>query len=370
MSRVPAAGDLGSDPLRGQVGRASFWLVLLVGIHRATRDLPRAPLGLAGDRCGYGHAPVAVAGRDALDIPENGREAQASRLVRSLQERRLGMTAASPTARRVASRWLRAGGYRLHARVSLLPLADSAPTVVMVHGLLVSSRYMLPTAVRLATYCRVHIPDLPGYGKSGKPREVLDVPQLADALGAYVEAAGLDRIVLLGNSFGCQIAVDYAARYPQRVQGIVLAGPTVEPSQRTLAKVVPYWLVNLRGEPFSLWLVCFRDFLDMGPRRLLGTFQHMLADRIEDKLPHVQAPTLVVRGEHDTTVPTHWAEEVVRLLPRGRLGEVPGAAHTVNFNAPARFERLVRPFLLHSAASDAAGPAGGTEFAPPLRGAS
>jgi 2-hydroxy-6-oxonona-2,4-dienedioate hydrolase len=239
----------------------------------------------------------------------------------------------------------------------------------MVHGLLVSSRYMLPTAVRLASYCHVHIPDLPGYGKSDKPREVLDVPRLADALHAYVEAAGLGRVVLLGNSFGCQIAVDYAARYPERVARVVLAGPTVEPSQRTLAKVVPYWLVNLRGEPPSLWLVCFRDFLDMGPRRLIGTFQHMLADRIEDKLPRVLAPTLVVRGQHDTTVPRHWALEMVRLLPHGLLTEVPGAAHTVNFNAPARFERLVRPFVLHGAAG-VAGAAGGTEVAPTVRGAS
>jgi pimeloyl-ACP methyl ester carboxylesterase len=88
----------------------------------------------------------------------------------------------------------------------------------------------------------------------------------------------------------------------------------------------------------------------MGPRRLLGTFRHMLADRIEDKLPRVQAPTLVVRGEYDNTVPLHWAQAVVRLLPHGTLAEVPGAAHTVNYNAPARFERLIRPFVLYDAA--------------------
>src|SRR3954463_12088270 len=114
----------------------------------------------------------------------------------------------------LASRWVRAGRLRLHARVSVLPVAASAPTVVLVHGLLVSSRYMIPTAERLAAYCHVHSPDLPGYGKSAKPRAALDVPRLADALAAYIEAAGLERVVLLANSFGCQVAADYAARYP------------------------------------------------------------------------------------------------------------------------------------------------------------
>src|SRR3712207_6887962 len=51
----------------------------------------------------------------------------------------------------------------------------------------------------------VHIPDLPGFGRSTKPPKVLTIPDLADALAAWMAEAGLGRAALVGNSLGCQI---------------------------------------------------------------------------------------------------------------------------------------------------------------------
>jgi 2-hydroxy-6-oxonona-2,4-dienedioate hydrolase len=56
-------------------------------------------------------------------------------------------------------------------------------------------------------------------------------------------------------------------------------------------------------------------------------------------------PTLVVRGSRDPIVPQRWAEEVSRLLPDGRLVVVPEVTHTVNFDAPSEFVRVIREFL-------------------------
>jgi 2-hydroxy-6-oxonona-2,4-dienedioate hydrolase len=251
-----------------------------------------------------------------------------------------------PPLGRLESRWISTNGMRLHARVGVNPLPVGRPTVVLVHGLLVSSRYMIPTAERLARDFRVHAPDLPGYGKSTKPARALDVPSLADALAAYVRAAGLGRVAVLANSFGCQIAVDFAARYPAYVERLVLAGPTGDPRSRTAWQLTGRWLVNLPNEPISLGAVVLRDLLDMGPRRMLATYHYLLADRIEEKLPRVRVPTLVVRGGRDPTVPRRWAEEAIRLLPRATLAEIPGAAHTINYNAAPALVRLARPFLL------------------------
>src|SRR5947199_1657332 len=88
----------------------------------------------------------------------------------------------------LVGRWTLVGGLPTFARVSATPLPATAPAVVLVHGLVVSSRYMLPTARRLARYCRVCLPDLPGYGHSAKPPRVLDVPALADALDEWMQA--------------------------------------------------------------------------------------------------------------------------------------------------------------------------------------
>ena len=88
------------------------------------------------------------------------------------------------------------------------------------------------------------------------------------------------------------------------------------------------------------------DYALCGARRLVGTSRHMLADRVEDKLPRVAAPTLVVRGTRDRIVPQAWAERAARLLPRGRFAVIPGAAHAINFSYPREFKAAMLAFLL------------------------
>ena len=70
-----------------------------------------------------------------------------------------------------------------------------------------------------------------------------------------------------------------------------------------------------------------------------------MEDRIEDRLPFIAAPTLVVRGGNDPLVPQRWAEEVVRRLPRGELRVLAGLGHTINYTAPKEFMTALRPFL-------------------------
>jgi len=91
--------------------------------------------------------------------------------------------------------------------------------------------------------------------------------------------------------------------------------------------------------------VLLRDLRDLGPRRAIAMIQIGLQDQIEVKLPRIVAPTLVVRGTHDAIVPQRWAEEATRLLPRGRLAVIPGAPHTVVYDAPQELARVVLPFL-------------------------
>jgi pimeloyl-ACP methyl ester carboxylesterase len=241
--------------------------------------------------------------------------------------------------------WTPVGSLMMHARVARHSTLDGAPVVVMVHGLGVSSRYMVPTAARLASACRVYAPDLPGFGKSSKPTEVLDVPGLADALHDWMRACGLPRATLLGNSCGCQVLVDLAMRFPECVERLVLVGPTTDPSRRGPWEFFP-WLLNAAFEPPSLPLVLLRDVLNCGLLRVVGTFRNMLRDRVEDKLPVITAPTLVVRGGKDPIVSQAWAEDVARRLPKGRLVVLPTAGHAVNYNAPADLAALVREFVV------------------------
>ncbi len=246
---------------------------------------------------------------------------------------------------RLRSDWRVVDGCRWHARVSVDPAPAEGPPVVLVHGLGVSSRYMVPTARCLAPFVPTYAPDLPGFGRSRGPDRALDVAGLADALVGWLEGMGLDRALLLGNSLGCQIVVDVAVRYPERVGWIVLAGPTGDPAARSLAHYAWRLLLDVPREPVRLVLIQAGDYLRAGPRRTFQSARAMVGDPFAAKLPLVRQPALVVRGEHDPIAPQRWAEEATRLLPRGRLVVVPDAAHVVNYDAPGALVAATRALL-------------------------
>lgn len=243
------------------------------------------------------------------------------------------------------SEWTRVPGGTMHSRTNLYSPPPDAPVVVLVHGMVISSSYMVPTAQRLASLCRVYAPDLPGYGQSYKPWPILLLPQLANALAIWMNTIGISKAHLVGNSFGCQIIAEFSLLHPDRIDRIVLQGPTVDPEARTPAQQLFRLWRNRRLELRSLGRVSIKDYRAAGLRRAWETMKLVLADKIETKLPHIQAPTLVVRGAKDPLVPQRWAEEVTRLLPKGQLIVIPGCPHTINYSAPLEFVRVMKPFL-------------------------
>lgn len=246
---------------------------------------------------------------------------------------------------RLESRRMRVGGLTIQARVSVDPVPRGRVPVVLVHGLGMSSRYMIPLARHLAPEFRVYAPDLPGFGLSDKPAHALAVPELADALSGFMDSVGLRRAAYVGNSLGCEILVEFARRHPERVEALVLQGPTPDPDVRSAAQQVVLFLVTALFERRSLAWVALSDYLRGGACRYIRTFRHMTAYRIKDKLPGIRAPTLVVWGSRDYITPRWSVEQMARLVPHGRLIVVPGAAHGMNYSHPRQLLDAILPFL-------------------------
>jgi pimeloyl-ACP methyl ester carboxylesterase len=222
---------------------------------------------------------------------------------------------------------------------------SSAPPVVLMHGFVLAGDYMMPVANMLAPVARVFVPDLPGYGLSDRPSRRLDLTYLGDRLADWMDRLGLRKAHFIGNSFGCQVLVDFAARHARLVQRLVLQGPTVDPAARSLITQLIRLVKNSRIESPGLGTLMVRDYWRAGVRGIIATARMALRDYQEVKLPHVSAPTLVVRGSRDVLVPQDWAERMVTLLPDGHLLVIPGLAHTINYTAPALFVDAIRPFL-------------------------
>lgn len=226
------------------------------------------------------------------------------------------------------------------------------PPLVFVHGIGVSGRYLRPTARLLAADARVLVPDLPGFGQSERPRRALGVAGLAQALAAWLSAVGVERADFVGNSLGCQTLVHLAVAEPQRVERLVLVGPTVDAEARSFLRYAARLVRDMAREPAGLVAIAGFDYLLYGPLRFVATARSALADRIEEHAPLVTAPTLVVRGERDRLVSQRFAEQLAARLPRGELVVVPQAAHAVNYADPQALARLTRSFLSERSAGD------------------
>jgi pimeloyl-ACP methyl ester carboxylesterase len=218
--------------------------------------------------------------------------------------------------------------------------------VVLVHGLGMSSRYMAPLARCLARDVAVFAPDLPGFGLSARPPRALTVPGMADALAAWMDAMEIRRAALVGNSLGCEVLVELALRRQDLVGRLVLQGPTPDREHASpLRQVAMFFLTGLFERPTIAW-VALVDYLRAGVWRYAWTVRHMNAYDMTRGLPHVAAPTLIVRGTRDHIVPQSWVERMAQLMPRACLTVVPGAAHGMNYSHPRELRTAILPFLL------------------------
>jgi pimeloyl-ACP methyl ester carboxylesterase len=244
--------------------------------------------------------------------------------------------------------WTVIDGRRVYGRVSA-PDADEdvePPPVVLVHGLSVSSRYLMPAARALAPFRRVYVPDLPGFGYSQKPRRVHDLPGLADALAVWTRAMGLEHAVFIGHSLGCQTVCNLALRHPELVDGAILLGPTMDPRASSFEEFLRLVEDMLLYERLRFLGVTFLEFAHTGPWWAQRTFHYALNDDVLGKYARMRVPTLVVRGEHDTLAPVRWAEQLITLLPQAQpLVTVKGCGHCLHQRDPEALLDAVMPFL-------------------------
>ncbi|HEX2191573.1 MAG TPA: alpha/beta hydrolase [Acidimicrobiales bacterium] len=230
----------------------------------------------------------------------------------------------------------------LHARLWSGPPTSATSTVVLLHGI-VSSRYLVPTARQLAGSCTVVAPDMPGFGRT-PGRTPLAISETADVVATWMAASGLEGSTVVGHSVGAQTAADLAARHPGTVGALVLVGPTVDRQARSVPSLVRRWTANARDEPLSFNALAAYELAEIGPARMLGSLRHAVDDVIEDKLPAVACPVLLVRGERDRIAPQEWLDELQRRRSDAGVSVLSQAAHTVVYTRPVELAQVVLDF--------------------------
>ncbi len=219
---------------------------------------------------------------------------------------------------------------------------DGGVDVVLVHGLGVASQMCRPAASLLARRHQVWAPDLPGFGESQRAG-VPSIDDHADYVAAWTEAVGVSRPVVVGTSFGCQVAASLAQRHPDCCRILVLGSPTVDAERRGWLRQLVRWPAERHSRQLTALIV--KDFARAGIPRVMRTFSTALDDRIEDRLPELDQMVLVCWGDRDPLLSRRWTERLASLPPNGRLAVLPGARHALSHESPLQFARVIEHFI-------------------------
>jgi pimeloyl-ACP methyl ester carboxylesterase len=189
-----------------------------------------------------------------------------------------------------------------------------------------------------------------GFGLSDKPSAVLDVGEHAEVLATWLDSLATPPVAVLGNSFGCQVAVELASRRPDLVAVLILVGPTTDPQAASVAAQVGRLIRDLPGEDWRQAPILLADVRDAGARRILTTLRFAVRHHIETRLPGIRVPTLLVRGARDRIAPQSWLDRAAALTPTVRNLVIEGAAHNAVTTAGPELAAAVDAFLAAAAA--------------------
>ena len=255
--------------------------------------------------------------------------------------------------------------------------AGEGPALVFVHGLGASWQSWLENIPEFARDHRVVAMDLPGFGCSEEPDGDISIESYASWTFRVLDELGIDAGAVVGNSMGGFIAAEMAIREPERVQRLALvsaavfwqdyrrAQPLVQLARmsdaivaRALTRVTDDVATRPRLRSWALATAGFRypHLIDRelahemvrSARRTDGFLPALeaLADfPLEEELPKISCPALIVWGAHDTLVPVKDAKRLQELIPGSRRVVFERTGHVAMLERPERFNRLLRDFL-------------------------
>jgi len=198
--------------------------------------------------------------------------------------------------------------------------------------------------------------DLPGFGYSDMPSEPWGIDNYANCVLEFLDHLGLDKVDILGHSFGGRIAIKIAAHYPKRIQRLILVDSAgIRPkrgglyyarvyfakSVRLLASVLPAPLSRFLQERI-LSKQGSSDYQNAGAMR--QTFVKVVNEDLLPLLNTIKAPTLLIWGESDKETPLSDAV-LMKLILGSSLAVLNHAGHFSYLDDPQGFAKAVKAFL-------------------------
>jgi pimeloyl-ACP methyl ester carboxylesterase len=275
----------------------------------------------------------------------------------------------------------------VHGHRRAFTIAGDGPPLLLLHGIGSSRSTWKPVLPAFARQFTVVAPDLLGHGDSAKPRADYSIGGFANGMRDLLGVLGMERVTVVGHSFGGGVAMQFAYQFPERTERVVLEasgglGREVTPllraltlpgARQTLAaidaipgraplKLIERVMRRLPAGPFASDIGEAAKVLEgLRGRAARTAFLHVLSHVIDwrgqivtmrDRAYLAQGmPIMVIWGDGDTVLPFSHATAAVESMPDARLVTVAGVGHFVHVERPAEFARAVVDFVKTTAPS-------------------
>ncbi len=244
-----------------------------------------------------------------------------------------------------AENWTIVNGLPVFSRIAVDAAPAGATPLIHVHGFGISGSYLLPTARLLANDYPTYVPDLPGYGRSLKPKKTLSIPELGHAMAAYMDAMGIEKANFIGNSMGCLIIIEFAHAYPDRIGKVILVSPAGGPHNQPIYRGLPQLVRDSVREPIRMYQVAIPDYLKFGLLNCLRLFHAMVHFPTIERLTELNIPALIVVGVNDPLISKERMKTALEVLPNLAMVFHTSAAHALNYSRPGALASVARDFI-------------------------
>ena len=267
-----------------------------------------------------------------------------------------------------ASQYLSLDGAELHYRDE-----GQGTPIILLHGTAASLNTWDGWTRELSKNYRVLRLDLPGFGLTGpNATNTYSIDYYSNMLLHFMDSLNIDKAHIGGSSLGGQIAYDFAASHPERIQKLILVSPTGVTGANDKSITLPFRMAQTPLLKHSLRYMTPRFIVEKSLKEVYGDDNRLLPETVSmshdlllregnreafiarmntvdqdnlHKLPQVQAPTLILWGEADAWVPVKDAKHFQKAISGAQLRLYPGAGHIPMEEQPEETVQDVLSFL-------------------------
>ena len=243
-------------------------------------------------------------------------------------------------------------------------VGEGKPLVIL-HGWGSSKRVMMPVAQNLSHLRTHYVLDLPGFGESAEPARAWSIDDYADAVQAFIQSLGEEKVDVLVHSFGGRIILKLCARDfgKTHIDKVLITGGAGMKPKRSMKYYIRKYTAKILKAPFMIlpgtlrekalgWLRSTALWKSLGSSdysKLSGvmreTFVKSVTEYLESSLPQIPHETLLIWGRNDEATPVYQGERIEKGIKNAALVIVEDAGHYAFLDKPKQFARIAEAFF-------------------------